>query len=222
MATSCTFFQRGHCVRGNSCKYAHTAVPPTAFPLPNIKEMSIIGKEGHSETTAIPCAYFQRGHCSRGTSCSFTHSMPPRHTEIFKDIKDTSFSKEFSTETSVIECAYFQRGNCSRGDSCTFTPCRSRLKCSKTQKKFLLLVKSPPLRLLRFHVFIFNVDTARKATNVHTIIQWLSPLCKNYYACQTLRLANFSVEDFVQKEINVHSVTRIQMSYLLPNLVENY
>jgi hypothetical protein len=82
--------------------------------------MSIIGKEGQSETTAIPCVYFQRGHCSRGTSCSFTHSMPPRHTEIFKDIKDTSFSKEFSTETSVIECAYFQRGNCSRGDSCTF------------------------------------------------------------------------------------------------------
>ena len=50
----CTFFQKGKCTKGTSCRFSHEAIAPAPPVL-------------------IQCTFFLAGKCTKGSSCRFAH-----------------------------------------------------------------------------------------------------------------------------------------------------
>ncbi|KAG7378870.1 hypothetical protein PHYPSEUDO_009430 [Phytophthora pseudosyringae] len=69
----CRNFQRGTCMRGASCRFAHTGQAPQAAPVTAVEEVSVYQKRFQSV-----CYNWQRsGTCARGDNCPFQHDGGP-------------------------------------------------------------------------------------------------------------------------------------------------
>ncbi|KAE8894708.1 hypothetical protein PF005_g7124 [Phytophthora fragariae] len=69
----CQNFQKGRCMRGASCRFAHTERAPEAAPASAVEEVSMYQKRFQSV-----CYNWQRdGSCVRGDNCPFQHDGTP-------------------------------------------------------------------------------------------------------------------------------------------------
>ena len=118
----CSFLQRGHCAKGDSCKYKHSV---SNSKLVTCEEHLLSGRT-KNETI---CSYFQRGSCSRGTSCAFSHTIPSM-AEGAKFASDSTLPDQMDACKEPLAlpcfenpqpCIFFRGGNCSKGDQCSFS-----------------------------------------------------------------------------------------------------
>ena len=105
----CFAFQRGECMNGESCRFAH--IPGNGG-----------GGGGNFESRQRkPCFNYNRnGHCDRGDSCRFAHVLEgdmPGSDDGYNMMGGPSGGGGGGGGTV---CFAFQRGTCTRGDSCRY------------------------------------------------------------------------------------------------------
>jgi len=86
-STVCFSFQKGECLRGDTCKYEHSDASPSAAAAPPTKRKSNLtaasGANVASEVTAGTgltqeiCKRFQKNQCVHGAACRFLHEKAP-------------------------------------------------------------------------------------------------------------------------------------------------
>ncbi|KAG3022737.1 hypothetical protein JG687_00003652 [Phytophthora cactorum] len=99
----CRNFQRGACMRGASCRFAHTGQAPQAAPATAVEEVSEYQKRFQSI-----CYNWQRtGSCERGDNCPFQHDGAPalksEEVELKSVKKEKKHKKRKATEEEEAE-----------------------------------------------------------------------------------------------------------------------
>lgn len=90
----CSFFSRGECKSGDSCRFAHDSSSKNLVPI---------------DISRKACSFFSRGECKSGDSCRFAH-IPTANANPIPPVPDISRKA----------CTFFSRGECKSGDSCRF------------------------------------------------------------------------------------------------------
>ena len=70
-APQCSFFARGACRNGDSCRFSHDVAPLPASGS-SVPPPAVGG--GVSADTRPPCRFFLRGACRNGATCNFSHT----------------------------------------------------------------------------------------------------------------------------------------------------
>jgi zinc finger (C-x8-C-x5-C-x3-H type) protein/CCCH zinc finger protein/Nab2-type zinc finger RNA-binding protein len=108
-STTCRFFARGFCSRGNTCQFAHEAAAVSATP-------ATTEATKPSPAPKIPCRFFASGNCARGSICQFKHEEAPKappNVDIPQQLVPDS--------KTTLPCSFFAQGACLYGAKCVFS-----------------------------------------------------------------------------------------------------
>eukprot|EP00931_Biecheleriopsis_adriatica_P063006 TRINITY_DN38093_c0_g1_i1.p1 TRINITY_DN38093_c0_g1~~TRINITY_DN38093_c0_g1_i1.p1 ORF type:complete len:461 (+),score=80.77 TRINITY_DN38093_c0_g1_i1:79-1461(+) len=129
----CTFWQRGRCDKGESCRYAHSA------------------EEKRKACSTIRCQFQVNGRCRLGSNCLYLHegdraladksTSRPSENHSSVDCKEEARpAREFGKFNKTQLCKFWQKSKCEKGENCHFAHGEEeqREACGKITCRWLL------------------------------------------------------------------------------------